>query len=321
MCKKTKTGSLSTEIYKIIFQLKTKLKPIAKLITNKKIRNIILYVNSSFSSYTFKRTMLKYYNGLSSSQIDSDIKKVVEFLKHNKSSLFPYEFTKKYSKLNVEVLTDLENGLRYVYLDAKKLYFKRSYDEAKIKSVFSALLMEQDPESPHLYLTEDFNLSEDDILADIGAAEGEFSLRVVDKVKKIYLFEYDPESIEALKATFEPWKNKVQIIGKYVSDDISNSHTTLDNFFAEENPSFIKVDVEGAELDLLHGAKKILSSKSPMKFITASYHRHNDEITLRDELIKYGFETGYSKGYMLSIWDDILKEPYLRRGIIRAKKS
>ena len=85
--------------------------------------------------------------------------------------------------------------------------------------------------SPHRYLTESFTIGQNDVLADIGAAEGNFSLAVIEKVKKIYIFEYDQEWIEALRATFAPWSDKVEIINKFVSDKNDEYHIRFDTFF------------------------------------------------------------------------------------------
>ena len=175
--------------------------------------------------------------------------------------------------------------------------------------------------SPHRYLNDDFTVDENDIVLDIGAAEGYFSLLIVEKVNKIYIFESNPELIEALNTTFEPWKYKVFIVNKYVSNKSDEIFTTIDDFFKDkEPPTFLKVDIEGAEYDFIQGAKKLLSTKNQMKIILAAYHKHNDEIILNEELKKYGFKTNFSKGYMLSIWDGVIKEPYLRRALIRAQK-
>ena len=38
-------------------------------------------------------------------------------------------------------------------------------------------------------------------------------------------------------------------------------------------------------------------------------------------LVKKGFITEYSKGYMIFVYDDIISPPYLRRGLIRARKN
>ena len=118
-------------------------------------------------------------------------------------------------------------------------------------------------------------MSENDIVADIGSAEGNFSLSIIDKVKKIYLFESDPEIIQALRVTFEPWKEKVIIVNKYVSDETDDNFITLDSFFADkEAPTFLKIDVEGAEYAVLQGAKNILSTTKQMKIAIAAYHRY-----------------------------------------------
>ena len=82
----------------------------------------------------------------------------------------------------------------------------------------------------------------------------------------------------------------------------------------------LKVDIEGAEYNLIQGAKNIFASKYPMKVIMASYHKHNDEIILRNELEKNGFKTEYTEGYMLSTWDGVIQAPYVRRALIKAKK-
>ena len=125
---------------------------------------------------------------------------------------------------------------------------KKRWGEKRIKRAYSDLLREQDINSPHRYLSESFNPGNDDVVADIGAAEGNFSLSVIEKVKKIYLFEYDQEWIEALRATFAPWAEKVEIINKYVSDYNDESHIRFDTFFEmKKDITFLKIDVDGAE--------------------------------------------------------------------------
>ena len=296
---------------------------ILKIINNIKSKLILIILrfdNKTFENI-YKKAIFKYYNDINHTPNTEQLE-IINYLKDNPANLFSYEFTKKYSEVDIIVYTDDKKKLKYVLLEDKKLYFKRNCSEKQIKELFSTLLLVQDIKSPHRYLTNDFNISKDDIVADIGSAEGDFSLGIIEKVKKVYLFESDPELIEALQATFEPWKEKIIIINKYVSNKITETSTTLDSFFKDkESPSFLKIDVEGAEHSLLCGTKQLLSSKRLTKVVIASYHRYNDEIILRDELEKYDFKTEYSKGYMLSIWDGVLKKPYLRRGLIRATKS
>ena len=104
--------------------------------------------------------------------------------------------------------------MKYVIQDGKKLYFKKRWSKQRIRRAYSDLSREQDPDSPHRYLSDSFYPEINDEIADIGAAEGNFSLSVIEKVRKIYLIENDPEWTEALNATFAPWKEKVDIIRK-----------------------------------------------------------------------------------------------------------
>jgi hypothetical protein len=49
----------------------------------------------------------------------------------------------------------------------------------------------------------------------------------------------------------------------------------LDTLFAEETVNFIKADIEGLEMDMLHGAMKIIRRDRPRIAITV-YHEQND---------------------------------------------
>lgn len=106
---------------------------------------------------------------------------------------------------------------------------------------------------------------------DCGVAEGNFGLSIVEKCKKFYLFEPEEQWMEPLKATFAPWKDKVVIVQKYLSDTTDEINTTLDDYFSDkEYPNFLKLDGEGYEERLLLGTKKILSSNDLKKLQRAS---------------------------------------------------
>ena len=274
-----------------------------------------------------RRNIINYYSRLPTSQITGEHKEVLKYLKQNPVSVFPYPFTAKYSPENVEVLFDEQLRFHYVLFEDKRLYFKRSWSESKIKEYYYSLQLEQDINSPHRYLTDDFFVETNDVVVDAGAAEGNFALSVVDNARKIYLFETDKEWIEALRVTFEPWKEKVVIINKFLSDKNDEKDITLDYFFEKGNDiSFLKIDVDGGEEQLLNGCGKILSSNQPLKVALCAYHKQNDEADFIRLLKSKGFEISCSKGYMIFIYDSqlkapyLLKPPYLRRGIIRAKK-
>lgn len=251
---------------------------------------------------------------------DEERKQVIDYIARKGVAIFPYDFTEKYQQSQIQVYTDPSNGLKYVLQEGRKLYFKRRWSEKRIQKAYNDLCMEQDSASPHRYLSNDFQLSENDVLADCGAAEGNFSLSVIEKVKKIYLFEYDPEWIEALRYTFEPYKEKIEIIPKYLSDRNDVKNCTGDVFFQNKELSFLKIDVDGNERPLLKGFRNRLSKPEALKIALCTYHSQNDEKEFTEMFTSWGFEVKPSKGYMIFHYDKKMKEPFLRRAMIRAKK-
>jgi hypothetical protein len=135
----------------------------------------------------------------------------------------------------------------------------------------------------------------------------------------LYLFEYDPEWIEALNVTFAPWAEKVEIINKYVSDHNDNSHIRLDTFFDIKNDiTFLKIDVDGAESIVLNSCDKIFKTQNSFKVALCTYHKNNDEKDFTLLMKNHGFSVTTSKGYMIHYYDKKMEAPYLRRGLIRA---
>lgn len=265
-----------------------------------------------------KSAIFKYYNN-SSSSLPDELKTVLEYIKCNPLSVFPYPFQDIHDEKTIEIFMDKEKGLRYVLLEGKKLYFKRRWSDRRIRHSFNELKREQDSRSPHHYLCESFMIEKDDVLFDIGVAEGNFALMAVERAESLYLFETDKEWVEALNATFEPWKNKVHIINKFVGDRIGKDRTTLDEFFSYDKKfTFLKVDVDGAEAELLKGCEEILSRKSPLKIVICTYHRHYDERDFSALLKEKNFGISHSQGFMLFLMDKKLKAPFFRRGLIRA---
>ena len=59
--------------------------------------------------------------------------------------------------------------------------------------------------------------------------------------------------------------------------------TTIDHTVGEETVGFIKMDIEGAEFDALHGAKGVIVRDKPLLAISA-YHRIGDMLAIMDYL-------------------------------------
>jgi hypothetical protein len=135
----------------------------------------------------------------------------------------------------------------------------------------------------------------------------------------LYIFEYDHEWIQALKATFSPWADKVEIINKYISDSDDGSHVRLDTFHKNKNDiTFLKIDVDGAEASVLKSCNEVFNTQKPLKVALCTYHKNNDENDFTLLLKNFGFSIATSKGYMIHYYDKKMKAPYLRRGLIRA---
>lgn len=120
-------------------------------------------------------------------------------------------------------------------------------------------------------LTEElFNhFTSDSIFYDIGSYFGYYSqLASICGVpdKNIHAFEANVDRYEFLKEVHA--KDKVQTVNKFVSDKSDNNQISLDDYTSQNpNPSVMKIDVEGAEFDVLQGMSNIMSSAPPIMYI------------------------------------------------------
>ena len=213
------------------------------------IRRISNYVHNVYiHSNMWKSKLNKKINMYYANNNGDSVKTELEYIKNNGLGVFNYEFTEKYNTKDVEVLLDDDNGLRYVYDDSgHKLYFSRKMTESQIVDYYRGLLMEQDEESPHRYIDSELKERLYDTVLDLGGAEGNFALSIIEHVKDVYIFECDENWIEALNYTFEPWKEKVHIVKKFVSNENKGDVVKLDDIEELSNAKIdlIKMDIEG----------------------------------------------------------------------------
>lgn len=252
--------------------------------------------------------------------------KEIAYLKNKKElAVFPYKWTEKYKINGFKIYKD-KDGDYYTTVKnkggCKRLYLCGSNVKLEIAMNYNGLCMEQDKNSPHKYFTEKFYPSDNDIFVDVGTAEGKEALEVADYVSEIHLFEYNKEWINMLKKTFMPYKEKNHIYQKIAGKADSGQYSRLDTILNDRNKQyFIKLDVEGAELEVLNGAQELLKLPGT-KVVAATYHNQNDADDIRTFLEERGFKTEYSNGVMLFIYGKYkdLKPPYFRKGVIRAWK-
>jgi len=161
------------------------------------------FIRKRILAQRLPKAIQNYYAGLIETP-SAEIGSVLNYLSRKPISVFPYDFQDEYIADKIEVFKDQQKGLRYVLLDGKRLYFKKRWGKKKIQNLYNLLSKEQDIRSPHRYLTEQFGFDNGEVLVDVGAAEGNFALSVVEKALRITLFKADKEWIEPLNATFEP---------------------------------------------------------------------------------------------------------------------
>lgn len=244
---------------------------------------------------------------------------IAKWIKKNGLSTYPYDYHSEYEKMDIEICRD-EDNYPYTYINGKRLYGRKNFSDEQFLKECRGRLSEQDVRSPHCYVSEDWKKPKEGcIIAELGAAEAAFSLEWIDNAKKVYLFECLEEWMIPLKKTFEPWKDKVEIIRKYVGSVTTEDKVALDDFFRDKEVSVVKADIEGAELDMLKGGADCFKSKIQQVYLCA-YHAWNHEEKIRKQLQEYGFQTVVNGHYMIinANGDDYKKA--LRRGIIYGEK-
>jgi len=264
--------------------------------------------------------------------------KIIEYLRHYPYSMIPYSWFNEYLIRPVYVEYDSACELYYVLWNDLKIYF---YDTRKsaVACYFNTISGEMDIRSPHRYITEQndmigtidtgvgeyeaskhnentsaFCVADGDVVADIGCAEGNFSLGIINRAAHVYLFEPDTNWLPALQQTFKAFKDKVTIVNKMVSDYDSECTVTLDTFFKDKPVHFIKADIEGAEGKMLAGARGLFSNHKNIKAAVCTYHKKEDADDFKNYFNELGYKTSFTDGYMAV-------DASLRKGVIRAEAA
>lgn len=188
------------------------------------------------------------------------------------------------------------------------------------------------PVTHEIYFPEDLvRIKPDDVFVDCGAYDGDTIRNLLhnqgDSLKKIIAFEPDPANFQKLqrfalslplnirkrlslyqlatgakkgKMQFEATGTESSSIG---SGDLEVDCISLDEILIEDTPTFIKMDIEGSEIDTLIGAQNIIRKVLPILAICA-YH-HQDHIWRIPSLIR-SFSDQYRfflRPHLLEVWD------------------
>ncbi len=270
-------------------------------------------------SYSFTKNVLDFYNKNPKEVKDDMLEPLSRIKLKNKIRVFNYEFAENF-KSGISVEFDEKATLFYAIYHGKRMYLSRKYNSIeKARMYCIGLLMEQHPDSPHVYLNDKFYVEKDSCVLDAGAAEGNFALSVIDRVSHIIMVEADEEWLEPLMHTFKPYKNKVTIINKYLTNYNDSKNITIDSLAKKKRVNFIKMDIEGAEIKALEGGADYLAVCNNIKIAVCAYHNLNDEKLITQKLEKYGFATHTSEGYMNFLWNKSAPKLFVR-GIVRGEK-
>jgi FkbM family methyltransferase len=144
-----------------------------------------------------------------------------------------------------------------------------------------------------------FEFTDDEVYVDGGSYDGDtiraFATRVSGRFASVYGFEPDPVTFGQLKASFQddPRVHPVHAglysrsghlhfrndatRGAIFADDgeIEMPVTTIDEVLGDERPTYIKMNIEGAEIDALRGGQQAIRRCQPRLAISV-YHRPTD---------------------------------------------
>lgn len=145
------------------------------------------------------------------------------------------------------------------------------------------------------YFLEGFLPGKGDIAIDGGAYDGATSRDFAMQGAKVYAFEMDSVNYRNCLARAEKYNFVMENVGlsnqegeeNYAYFDVASrkgmgklvaKFTDLDTYVLKNNlprVDYIKLDIEGAELDMLHGAAKTISRWKP-KMAVSAYHKPED---------------------------------------------
>jgi hypothetical protein len=294
--------------------IKKRLPIVFKILATGKRASLNVFIQRQIKSLPTK--IAQHFNG------DLEAGEIVSFLRSNQVEMVPYFYTTEIRNRKIHIQNDIDSGLRYVEVNGNNIFFPKGMGEEIIIESVKAAIIEQDDRSPHKYLpANSINIGGDAAIL-CGASDGIYTLDIINKFKKIYLFEANKDWVEPLKKTLKNYLNKVEIVPYYVSDQNGPESITLDSFIEKirMEVNYIQADIEGAELKMLAGAKKLLKESKNLTLSICCYHTKEQESELTAYLSSNGFNVSHSKGYLLLWMQYPLLSPFLRRGVLYAKK-
>lgn len=208
-------------------------------------------------------------------------------------------------------------------LQKEKINFKRIFNFGRY---FKKL------NSNQYFDLKELDKSQKERFVDCGALDGMTSINMYkwyrENVEKMWIFEPDKISAERCrknlsKIDFKNYKvvekavysSKTQLFFNSTSNGMASispqgnvivDTISLDEALREDDPSFIKMDIEGAEFEALIGAKRIIENSTP-KLAISVYHKPEDIEEIPLLLLEYNPEYNfYLRHYSLTKNETVL---------------
>lgn len=134
----------------------------------------------------------------------------------------------------------------------------------------------------------------DEVLINCGSNTGDTIFKFLDKgyeFKKIVAIDGDMHMCMHMRNNLtnidEKKMKKISIINQYIGKE--DEKNRFDELFLDERVTLINMDIEGSELDVLKGAKQIISNEKPVLAICA-YHKAEDLIDITNYILSCSAE-------------------------------
>ncbi len=211
---------------------------------------------------------------------------------------FPAQFTL------INIQGDLvKNEIEYINLyydlqDEESKYILNNIIKFRATLNFKYMDLCYDEKNIQYFDIDILKLNENEIFVDGGAFDGDSAMNFIEqsnyKYKKLYLFEPNKSLLEEAKKNLRQYKNVIySSYGLYsekkilkftdtggldgrISEDgnVKVNAVSLDDFI-HENISFLKLDIEGGEIEAIKGAARHIRNNKP-KLAIAVYHNSSD---------------------------------------------
>lgn len=209
---------------------------------------------------------------------------VIGYIKHNIFIPVIKFINTDYKIIN----TENSDIVEFVTIDGNYYISKKDADIAE------KIRQEIKPYNKHSYERGGTKVKKGDVVVDVGSGDGSFALKASAKASVVYAFEPNPmqfkllhmsfDSVDNIKIVETGLSNKAgtcfisnktywsKISDTAVDDSFSIEIDTLDNvLYDKTNIDYLKVDIEGEEVNMLLGAEKIIKRDKP-KIAICVYH-------------------------------------------------